>query len=592
VGGGATTIRATFQAFSANARVTVVDDIASLAIVPVHPETGEPYPSPYRTGTLVQFVGRATLVSGGVVDVPLAGYEWDVPIVTDAEGSWRPLLPLGDGIFRVSREMAALITAHQTTADGTTLSASYLFNAELDVVDELVVDPPNPIGRSHLPVGNVTERYFRIFARYRSGREIDVTGEALDVTATPGSSVTFGGTPEAMATPGDVLRTSYWEFVDLNEGFSEDPTGFPSFSAEEQAAPSVTARRFNAPVDISGNFDITFGYGGATRTVTARFENIQTLAGGTFDPADFESNTLPTAPPAILRISGVDDFLIKDLDPTYRASLNMMEDRALALAPTIDEAMLRSGLEAVGGLSTTELDALVADLLIAVADEEVRNGMALLVEFMKLFATPAAERTGAENNAVAWVGQSVHNARVNTARFALDEYERWNEDPWSYDAPQGLFYVTPTPGPTALQWSFGYPDPPDLVTLAQSGVAPDLALGEGGRAALVLGAFAVASVATTTAFLTATQSVMAVLLPFARTASVFSAAAGSIVGIILVTIIVTALEAIRVIENAELPNELRTILDDNIAEDVPDADVLVTTDQGLRTAMAAVLVNM
>jgi hypothetical protein len=83
---------------------------------------------------------------------------------------------------------------------------------------------------------------------------------------------------------------------------------------------------------------------------------------------------------------------------------------------------------------------------------------ARLIEIAK-----APTRTPHEDAVVDWLARQVKKTRVDAARLALEEYDRWNSNPWGYQPPRGYdfpAYIIPAPGsPT---WLMTTPNPPVL----------------------------------------------------------------------------------------------------------------------------------
>lgn len=586
--GGTTTVRATLGVFGASASATVVDGVQSLALVPVHPETGAPYPEPYLVGTYVRFLGRATLASGAVVDVPLDGYTWSVPWVIGTTTSGLPFVSLGGGLFRVAMAEPASITATHHLAGGGTLSSNFLANAARDRILELIVDPPNPAAAADR-LSSVTEQYFRIFARYLSGRREEVTGAPLDVSIAPHDDVLVGGNAEPVGLPGEVVQTSYSELVDLDPGFGSGSGTHPTFTAGDRVRPALTVRRFDAPVGMSGDFDITFGYGGATATTAMYLKPPGIIFNiGSLSPALYPSQT--GAEPTRLVVSGLGDLLIKDLDPTYRPALSMIETRARARASTMSAASIRAGLVAGGALSTVtsdELDKIMMAISSELADPKNLERSAVVIELLGILAKPVADRTELEASAVAWLGNAVHRARVRTAQVALDEYELWAKDPWTYTAPAGVDYFPPGAAPNSPVWLYTSPNPPDLLAVANAGISPELLAGSVGSGVVILGYLA----GVVASHLTVVISMMGSVMPYAASGVLAGSFAG-MVGIVLVAVVVTTMEAIRVAENERLPVELRELYDAAVSAPVPNADTLAATEDGVAACIAAIMVNL
>ena len=85
---------------------------------------------------------------------------------------------------------------------------------------------------------------------------------------------------------------------------------------------------------------------------------------------------------------------------------------------------------------------------------------ALYARFMEIVRTPVSPEKQAVMD---WLGLQVKQTRVEAARLALAEYDRWNRDPWSYQPPGGYdfpAYVIPPPG--HFLWLSSTPNPPVL----------------------------------------------------------------------------------------------------------------------------------
>jgi hypothetical protein len=62
-----------------------------------------------------------------------------------------------------------------------------------------------------------------------------------------------------------------------------------------------------------------------------------------------------------------------------------------------------------------------------------------------------------------WLALQVKQTRIEAARLALEEYDRWNRDPWSYQPPAGYdfpaYVIQP---PRSRVWLTTTPNPPVL----------------------------------------------------------------------------------------------------------------------------------
>ena len=88
---------------------------------------------------------------------------------------------------------------------------------------------------------------------------------------------------------------------------------------------------------------------------------------------------------------------------------------------------------------------------------------AVYAALMAIARIAKKDRTPKEQAVMDWLALQVKQTRVETARLALAEYDRWNNDPWGYHPPAGYgfpAYIIPTRNsPT---WLFTTPNPPVL----------------------------------------------------------------------------------------------------------------------------------
>jgi hypothetical protein len=86
---------------------------------------------------------------------------------------------------------------------------------------------------------------------------------------------------------------------------------------------------------------------------------------------------------------------------------------------------------------------------------------AIYARLLEIAKTP--NRTRDEQACMDWLALQVKQTRVEAARLALAEYDRWQQDPWSYEPPAGYdfpAYVIPTPH--SPLWLTTTPNPPVL----------------------------------------------------------------------------------------------------------------------------------
>ena len=105
------------------------------------------------------------------------------------------------------------------------------------------------------------------------------------------------------------------------------------------------------------------------------------------------------------------------------------------------------------------------------ADEnEVRA--AIYVRFMEIITTPISPDKQA---VLDWLGLQVKQTRVEAARLALAEYDRWNRDPWSYQPPAGYdFPAYVIPDARSFIWFASTPNPPVLANKSWQSYLADI----------------------------------------------------------------------------------------------------------------------
>ena len=110
------------------------------------------------------------------------------------------------------------------------------------------------------------------------------------------------------------------------------------------------------------------------------------------------------------------------------------------------------------------------------ADEnEVRA--AIYVKFMEIIKTPISRDKQA---VLDWLGLQVKQTRVEAARLALAEYDRWNRDPWSYQPPAGYdFPAYVIPDARSFIWFASTPNPPVLANKSWQSYFADIVSNNG-----------------------------------------------------------------------------------------------------------------
>jgi hypothetical protein len=85
---------------------------------------------------------------------------------------------------------------------------------------------------------------------------------------------------------------------------------------------------------------------------------------------------------------------------------------------------------------------------------------ALYASFMEILRDPSSPQRQAVMD---WLALQVKQTRVEAARLALAEYDRWDRDPWNYQPPEGYDFPTyAIPPPGHFLWLSSTPNPPVL----------------------------------------------------------------------------------------------------------------------------------
>ena len=97
---------------------------------------------------------------------------------------------------------------------------------------------------------------------------------------------------------------------------------------------------------------------------------------------------------------------------------------------------------------------------------------AMFVKFMEIVRTPSSSQKQAVMD---WLALQVKQTRVEAARLALAEYDRWNRDPWSYQPPAGYdFPAYVIPVARSHIWLATTPNPPVLANKSWQSYLADI----------------------------------------------------------------------------------------------------------------------
>jgi hypothetical protein len=102
---------------------------------------------------------------------------------------------------------------------------------------------------------------------------------------------------------------------------------------------------------------------------------------------------------------------------------------------------------------------------------------AIYVRFMEIVRTPSSPQKQA---VLDWLALQVKQTRVEAARLALAEYDRWNRDPWSYQPPAGYdFPAYLIPHHRSPIWLTTTPNPPVLANKSWQSYFADIVSNNG-----------------------------------------------------------------------------------------------------------------
>ncbi|RCJ25446.1 hypothetical protein A6S26_16875 [Nostoc sp. ATCC 43529] len=91
---------------------------------------------------------------------------------------------------------------------------------------------------------------------------------------------------------------------------------------------------------------------------------------------------------------------------------------------------------------------------------ELRAG--LFVEILEIANKPVGQRTAEEKLALEWLAKKVKQNRIEATKYALNEYEKWQSNPWTYQPPDGFDRYNVGAPANALQWTWTTPNPPPI----------------------------------------------------------------------------------------------------------------------------------
>jgi hypothetical protein len=110
--------------------------------------------------------------------------------------------------------------------------------------------------------------------------------------------------------------------------------------------------------------------------------------------------------------------------------------------------------------------------------DESQVRAALYARFLEIVATPGLSRD--KQAVMDWLALQVKQTRVEAARLALAEYDRWDRDPWNYQPPEGYDFPTyAIPPPGHFLWLSSTPNPPVLANKSWQSYLGDIVSNNG-----------------------------------------------------------------------------------------------------------------
>jgi hypothetical protein len=243
-------------------------------------------------------------------------------------------------------------------------------------------------------------------------------------------------------------------------------------------------------------------------------------------------------------------------------------------------------------LALHQLPASDRNRVLAWARDEVRA--TLFANLVGAYKKPADQRSADEATALAGLTRAVRQKRGQAAGVAIDQYNRWNQNPCLYTPPMGFSYERGTAcGSSAFQL-FGRPNPPSLADLQAYGAASAYADYDSdaslralsGDTAKALGTMSgLASVGVAAAVganvgANLTVGTLAVVQPFAAVAAAKAAgvatatasgtaagvsgaiSVGAVLAIVVLAIVIAVVQGVNVFTAADLPRKLQSDLSD------------------------------
>jgi hypothetical protein len=206
-------------------------------------------------------------------------------------------------------------------------------------------------------------------------------------------------------------------------------------------------------------------------------DNLEAFFAGTISCLALYDRSLDAPAIAALGPAGTVPAQVAELGPSVQQTVQMVatEETSITIAPEELEKNLTIsptlGITPVGEAPVTVASAPnIFNPTIMGIEQSIRQHTgstdenqvraALYARLMEIVRTPISPQKQA---VLDWLGLQVKQTRVEAARLALAEYDRWYRNPWSYQPPAGYdfpAYVIPPAG--HILWLSSTPNPPVL----------------------------------------------------------------------------------------------------------------------------------
>ncbi len=284
------------------------------------------------------------------------------------------------------------------------------------------------------------------------------------------------------------------------------------------------------------------------------------------------------------------------------------------------------------GLENQAIDHLIALHQLPAADRGrilgwERDKVRALVygKLLEVIKKAPASRTANEQAAVNAFAARIKQKRLDSAQYAIEEYNKWDASPCTYAPPTGFSYNTGAPCYLPLQAFYqGRPDPPKFEEFQAYGVAraynelnsqdAQRVAAASAQAAQFFGGVAAAGIAGAIGVGIATtlpQTAIAVIFPFAFGSASVSTAAQAVFGagatsaatgltastvafggavtVVVLAVVIGVLRGIDVFNAAAIPGKLQETKN-NVENTAVDLAQVITTEQGQQEVYAAFIV--